>query len=156
MCIRDRSTDEILSNWEDLKKKEKGQATQADAVDAVARTLPALWRAEKVQKKAAKAGFVWPGVQDAVDKLSEEVDELRSALSGQGNPVEELGDLFFAAVCVSRFLNADPDDVLQAASDKFAARFRRVEALAGQQGRPMNEMTLEELKALWVQAKTQA
>ena len=120
-----QSTDEILSNWEDLKKKEKGQATQADAVDAV-------------------------------DKLSEEVDELRSALSGQGNPVEELGDLFFAAVCVSRFLNADPDDVLQAASDKFAARFRRVEALAGQQGRPMNEMTLEELKALWVQAKTQA
>lgn len=151
-----QSTDEILSNWEDLKKKEKGQATQADAVDAVARTLPALWRAEKVQKKAAKAGFDWPGVQDAVDKLSEEVDELRSALSGQGNPVEELGDLFFAAVCVSRFLNADPDDVLQAASDKFAARFRRVEALAGQQGRPMNEMTLEELKALWVQAKTQA
>ena len=123
---------------------------------AVARPLPALWRAEKVQKKAAKAGFDWPGVQDAVDKLSEEVDELRSALSGQGNPVEELGDLFFAAVCVSRFLNADPDDVLQAASDKFAARFRRVEALAGQQGRPMNEMTLEELKALWVQAKTQA
>ena len=151
-----QSTDEILSNWEELKKKEKGQATQADAVDAVARTLPALWRAEKVQKKAAKAGFDWPGVQDAVDKLSEEVDELRSALSGQGNPVEELGDLFFAAVCVSRFLNADPDDVLQAASDKFAARFRRVEALAGQQGRPMNEMTLEELKALWVQAKTQA
>ena len=79
-----QSTDEILSNWEDLKKKEKGQATQADAVDAVARTLPALWRAEKVQKKAAKAGFDWPGVQDAVDKLSEEVDELRSALSGQG------------------------------------------------------------------------
>ena len=108
------------------------------------------------RKKAAKAGFDWPGVQDAVDKLSEEVDELRSALSGQGNPVEELGDLFFAAVCVSRFLNADPDDVLQTASDKFAARFRRVEALAGQQGRPMNEMTLEELKALWVQAKTQA
>lgn len=150
------TSEQVLVNWEVLKKAEKGQTSTADAIEAVPHTLPALWRAEKVQKKAAKAGFDWPGVQDAVDKLSEEVDELRSALSGQGNPVEELGDLFFAAVCVSRFLNADPDDVLQAASDKFAARFRRVEALAGQQGRPMNEMTLEELKALWVQAKTQA
>ena len=150
------TSQQVLANWDVLKRREKGQRSTADAVEAVPHTLPALWRAEKVQKKAAKAGFDWPGVQDAVDKLSEEVDELRSALSGQGNPVEELGDLFFAAVCVSRFLNADPDDVLQAASDKFAARFRRVEALAGQQGRPMNEMTLEELKALWVQAKTQA
>ena len=154
--VEAETSEQVLVNWEALKRKEKGQATTADAVESVPHTLPALWRAEKVQKKAAKAGFDWPGVQDAVDKLSEEVDELRSALSGQGNPVEELGDLFFAAVCVSRFLNADPDDVLQAASDKFAARFRRVEALAGQQGRPMNEMTLEELKALWVQAKTQA
>ena len=150
------TSQQVLANWDVLKRREKGQRSTADAVEAVPHTLPALWRAEKVQKKAAKAGFDWPGVQDAVDKLSEEVDELRSALSGQGNPVEELGDLFFAAVCVSRFLNADPDDVLQTASDKFAARFRRVEALAGQQGRPMNEMTLEELKALWVQAKTQA
>lgn len=150
------STDEILSNWEELKKKEKGQATQADAVDAVARTLPALWRAEKVQKKAAKSGFDWSGVQDAVDKVAEEADELRSALDGQGDPAEELGDLLFAAVCVSRFLEADPEDVLQRACDKFAARFRRVEELAGRQGRPMGEMALSELKALWAQAKQQA
>lgn len=150
------STDEILSNWEELKKKEKGQATQADAVDAVARTLPALWRAEKVQKKAAKSGFDWPGIQDAVDKVAEEADELRSALDGQGDPAEELGDLLFAAVCVSRFLETDPEDVLQRACDKFAARFRRVEELAGQQGRPMGEMALSELKALWAQAKQQA
>ena len=136
------STDEILSNWEELKKKEKGQATQADAVDAVARTLPALWRAEKVQKKAAKSGFDWSGVQDAVDKVAEEADEL--------------GDLLFAAVCVSRFLETDPEDVLQRACDKFAARFRRVEELAGWQGRPMGEMALSELKALWAQAKQQA
>ncbi|MFG6352832.1 MAG: nucleoside triphosphate pyrophosphohydrolase, partial [Oscillospiraceae bacterium] len=96
------STDEILSNWEELKKKEKGQATQADAVDAVARTLPALWRAEKMKKKAAKAGFDWRDISGALDKLSEELDELRAAaLSGDGNPIEELGDLLFAAAAIA-------------------------------------------------------
>ena len=75
------STGEILSNWEELKQKEKGQATQADAVDAVARSLPALWRAEKMKKKAAKAGFDWRDVSGALDKLSEELEELRAALA---------------------------------------------------------------------------
>ena len=86
------STGEILDNWEELKKKEKGQATQADAVDAVARSLPALWRAEKVQKKAAKVGFDWDSVDGAVDKLSEELGEVKEAISGHGDPAEELGD----------------------------------------------------------------
>ena len=149
------STDEILANWEELKKKEKGQATQADAVDAVARTLPALWRAEKVQKKAAKAGFDWPDIQGALDKLSEETGELHDALSGGGDPAEELGDLLFAAVNAARFLHTDPEDALHAACDKFAARFRRVEELAAAQGRPMDEMSLAELESLWTQAKEQ-
>ena len=103
------STGEVLSNWEELKKKEKGQATQADAVDAVARTLPALWRAEKMKKKAAKVGFDWKDVSGALDKLSEELDELRrAALEGDGDPAEELGDVLLAAVSVGRFLEADP------------------------------------------------
>ena len=144
------STVEILSNWEELKKKEKGQATQADAVDAVARSLPALWRAEKMKKKAAKAGFDWRDISGALDKLSEELDELRAAaLSGEGDPVEELGDLLFAAVCVGRFLDTDPEDALHAACDKFSARFRRLEALAARRGQRLDELSDEEQITLW-------
>lgn len=149
------STDEILSNWEDLKKLEKGQASQADALDAVARSLPALWRAEKVQKKAAKVGFDWDDVSGAVDKLSEEVDEVKAAINGSGNPFEELGDLLFAAVNTARFLNIDPEDALHAASDKFAARFRRVEDAVTAQGKRMEDMTLAQLDDIWNRIKHQ-
>ena len=143
------STGEILSNWEELKKAEKGQATQADAVDAVARSLPALWRAEKVQKKAAKVGFDWDDVSGAMDKLCEELDEVKAAAAGDGDPAEELGDLLFAAVNVARFLNVDPEDALQAASDKFAARFRRVEEQVLASGRRMEDLSLQELDDIW-------
>lgn len=148
------STDEILSNWEELKKKEKGQATQADAVDAVARTLPALWRAEKMKKKAAKAGFDWRDISGALDKLSEELDELRAAaLSGDGNPIEELGDLLFAAVCVARFLETDPEQALHAACDKFSIRFRRTEQLAAERGLALDKLSDMEQISLWNEAK---
>jgi len=150
------STDEILSNWEELKKAEKGQASQADALDAVARSLPALWRAEKVQKKAAKVGFDWDDVSGAVDKLSEEVEEVKCAISGNGDPFEELGDLLFAAVNVARFLNVDPEDALQAASDKFSTRFRRVEEAVTAQGKRMEDMTLAQLDDIWNRIKHQA
>lgn len=149
------STGEILANWEELKKKEKGQATQADAVDAVARSLPALWRAEKVQKKAAKVGFDWDSVDGAVDKLSEELDEVKQAINGHGDPAEELGDLLFAAVNVARFLKVDPEDALQAACDKFAARFRRVEEAVTSQGKQMEDMSLTELDDIWNAIKHQ-
>ena len=149
------STGEILANWEELKKKEKGQATQADAVDAVARSLPALWRAEKVQKKAAKVGFDWDSVDGAVDKLSEELGEVKQAIAGHGDPAEELGDLLFAAVNVARFLKVDPEDALQAACDKFAARFRRVEEAVTAQGRQMEDMSLTELDDIWNAIKHQ-
>ena len=150
------STGEVLSNWEELKKKEKHQATQADAVDAVARTLPALWRAEKMKKKAAKAGFDWRDVSGALDKLSEELEELRAAaLDKKGDPVEELGDLLFAAVCVGRFLDADPEDALHAACDKFSARFRKTEELASERGAKMDKLSERELIALWREAKAQ-
>ena len=150
------STGEILSNWEELKQKEKGQATQADAVDAVARSLPALWRAEKMKKKAAKAGFDWRDVSGALDKLSEELDELRrAALEGDGDPVEELGDVLFAAVCVGRFLDADPEDALHAACGKFAARFRKTEELAAGRGLSLDKLSDAQQIALWREAKGQ-
>jgi tetrapyrrole methylase family protein/MazG family protein len=146
-------TGEVLANWEQLKRKEKGQATHTDALEAVARSLPALWRAEKVQKKAAKAGFDWPEVSGAVDKLSEELDELRGAIAEHSNVEEELGDLLFSAVNVARFVKVDPEVALGRACDKFIRRFQLVEQLARQSGRPMEEMTLEELDGLWARAK---
>lgn len=148
-------TGEVLSNWEALKRKEKGQATNTDALEAVARALPALWRAEKVQKKAAKVGFDWDSVDGAVDKLSEELDEVKEAIAGHGDPAEELGDLLFAAVNVARFLKVDPEDALQAACDKFAARFRRVEEAVTAQGKQMEEMSLKELDDIWNAIKHQ-
>ena len=144
-------TGEVLSNWEELKRKEKGQATNTDALEAVARSLPALWRAEKVQKKAKKAGFDWPDVSGALDKLSEELEELKTAVAQGTNVSEELGDLLFSAVNVSRFLKVDCEDALNQATDKFIGRFRKVEEQAGDH--PMTEMTLEQLDQLWERAK---
>lgn len=150
------STGEVLQNWEELKKKEKHQASQADAVDSVARSLPALWRAEKVQKKAAKVGFDWPDVSGALDKVAEETAELKAAMAGSGDLGEEFGDLLFAAVNVGRFLKLDPEKSLTAATDKFAARFRKVEQAAEAQGKNLADMTLAEMDELWDQAKKQA
>ena len=144
---------EVLRNWEELKRKEKGQATHTDALSAVARSLPALWRAEKVQKKAKKAGFDWPDTSGAMDKLSEELGELKEAMAQGTNVEEELGDLLFAAVNVARFLDADPEEALNAATEKFISRFAKVEQMALQEGKDMGEMPLEELDKLWERAK---
>lgn len=144
-------SDEVLVNWEELKREEKNQTSYTDTLNSVARSLPALWRAEKVQKKAKKAGFDWDDPADALDKLSEEVDELRWAVAEGSNVEEELGDVLFAAVNVSRFVKADAEDALTAATDKFIRRFAQVEALCGD--KPMEEHTLVELDALWNRAK---
>ena len=146
-------TDEVLSNWEDLKREEKSQQTYTDTLTAVAKSLPALWRAEKVQKKAKKAGFDWPDARGAMDKLSEELSELQEAVAEGTNVEEELGDLLFAAVNVSRFLHADPEEALNAATEKFISRFAKVEDLAKAQGQDMAQMSLSELDKLWEAAK---
>lgn len=146
---------EVLVNWEELKRKEKHQESYTDTLTSVARSLPALWRAEKVQKKAKKAGFDWPDVSGALDKLSEEIGELKQAVAEGSNIEEELGDLLFAAVNVSRFVHADPEDALNAASDKFISRFSTVEALARELGEDMKDMSLARLDELWNKAKAQ-
>ena len=151
--VKVSGTGEVLSNWEDLKRKEKGQETNTDALSAVARSLPALWRAEKVQKKAKKAGFDWPDVSGALDKLFEEIEELKTAVAEGANVEEELGDLLFSAVNVSRFVNVDAEQALTKATDNFIDRFRKVEAQAKAEGRPMEAMSLAELDALWERAK---
>ena len=122
-------------------------------LEAVARSLPALWRAEKVQKKAEKAGFDWPDVSGALDKLSEELEELKTAVAEGTNVEEELGDLLFSAVNVSRFVKVDTEEALNGATDKFIGRFRKVEEEAARQGRALEGMSLAELDKLWEHAK---
>ena len=131
----------------------QGQQTTADAMDAVARSLPALWRADKLQSKAAKAGFEFADVSGALDKLDEETRELREAAERGTNFSEELGDVLFAAVKAGRFLNVDPEDALNATCEKFIARFRRVEEACAARGAEMSSLPLDELTRLWNEAK---
>ena len=147
------TSEEVLVNWEALKRQEKGQQTTADAMDAVARSLPALWRADKLQSKAAKAGFEFADISGALDKLDEEMRELREAAERGTNFSEELGDVLFAAVKAGRFLNVDPEDALNATCEKFIARFRRVEEACAARGAEMSLLPLDELTRLWNEAK---
>ena len=148
--VRAEDSVQALDTWDAQKREEKAQRTATDTLEAVARSLPALWRAEKVQKKAKKAGFDWPDVSGALDKLSEELEELETAVAEGTNVEEELGDLLFAAVKVGRFLGLDSELALHAACEKFIRRFRRTEELAGQ---PMTQMELSDLERFWAQAK---
>jgi tetrapyrrole methylase family protein/MazG family protein len=146
-------SDEVLENWDVIKRAEKKQETHTDALTAVARSLPGLWRAEKLQKKAAKAGFDWPDISGAMDKLHEELDELSQAAQNGGDTEEELGDLLFSAVNVARFLRIDPETALSRSCDKFIDRFRLLEEAALGEERQLEEMTLEELDRLYEAAK---
>ena len=146
---------EVLQNWDKIKRVEKHQETVTSSLEAVARSLPALWRAEKIQKKAAKAGFDWPTADGALNKVSEELSELRDAMDGRGDVQEELGDLLFACVNVARFVKADPEVSLKDACDKFIGRFRAMEEMAKGSGRELDAMSLQELDQLWEAAKAQ-
>ena len=148
--VRADTPDEVLVHWEQLKRAEKGQQTTGDALDAVARSLPALWRADKLQSKAAKAGFEFRDVSGALDKLDEEARELRQAVETGGDVEEELGDLLFAAVKVGRFRGVDPENALNRTCEKFIRRFRKVEASAPA---PLDTLSEDELTALWNAAK---
>ena len=147
------SPESVLVSWDKLKRQEKGQKTTADALDAVARSLPGLWRAEKLQKKAADAGFDWHDVQGALDKLDEETAELRQAVAENGDVSGELGDVLFAAVKVGRFCGVDPEEAITLTCEKFIRRFRAMEQAALAQGRELDTLTLDEMTALWNKAK---
>ena len=152
------SAGEVLQNWDAIKRRTKGDKTQADLLGSVPRTLPALMRAAKVQNRARRVGFYWPDVSGALESLDSERAELKEAID-EGDPdavEEELGDLLFSAVNVSRFLKTDAEQALTRATDKFIRRFRRVERLAGEQGLDMSAASLERLDELWREAKKDA
>ncbi len=151
------SVDEVTANWEAIKKAEKartngGADTAASALDGVPKGLPALAQAMAISKKAARVGFEWPNIQGVLDKIVEEAAEIVQA--GRPEEVEsEIGDLLFAVVNLARWKNVDPESALRETNARFGRRFRRLEALAAARGRSLDGMTIEELDALWEQAK---
>ena len=145
--------EEALASWDSMKRQEKGQKTTSKAMSDVAETLPALWRAEKIQKKAAKVGFDWPDFHGARDKICEELKELDEAIE-TGEGVEgELGDLLAACVNLARFLGVDPEQALHGSCDRFVSRFERMEELAAAAGTELEALSLAEQDKLWEQAK---
>jgi tetrapyrrole methylase family protein/MazG family protein len=147
--------DDVLTNWDAIKRKSKGQKSTTESMQSVPRELPALMRATKLQKKAADVGFDWNDVSGALDKLEEEIAELRAAIANKDkeNIAEELGDILFSAVNVSRFVKTDAEEALTAASDKFLSRFTKVETLAKEREIDMKSVGIDELDKLWDEAK---
>ena len=153
--VKVNGVDDVLTNWDAIKRKTKGQKSTSEAIDSIPRELPALMRATKVQQKAAKAGFDWDDVGGALDKLSEEIAELKAAIASndKANINEELGDVLFSAVNVSRFVDTDAEESLTDATDKFISRFKTVEKLAKERDIDMKESDIETLDRLWDEAK---
>lgn len=149
-----KDTNEVLRNWDDIKRQSKGQKTNASAMDSVPREFPALMRAQKVQQRAAKDGFDWASVSEIYDKLQEEIKELQDADSQQ-NLQEELGDVLFSVVNLARFMKMDAEEALTFATDKFAQRYRFVEKEVKTQGKSFQGLTTRELDDLWHLAKQQ-
>ena len=153
--VNAETSEQVLENWDVIKKQTKQQKSQTESMLSIPREFPALMRADKVQKKAAKVGFDWESVDGAFDKVSEELAELKEAviMGVVENANEELGDLLFSVVNVSRFISVDSEEALTNATDKFIDRFSKVEKMAEEKGINMKETDLSELDKLWDLAK---
>lgn len=147
--VKADTAEQVLVNWDRLKKAEKHQQTQTDAMKSVPRGFPALMRSRKVQKKAADVGFDWDSAEAAFPKISEEAEELRAAMGSGEGIAEEMGDLLFAVVNVARLLHLEPEFLLQEATDKFIGRFSAMEALALSRGTKLENLSFSEQDELW-------
>ncbi len=143
--------EEVLQTWDAVKREEKKQKSTGRAMADVADALPALWRAEKIQSKAAKDGFDWEDAAGPRAKLNEELAELDEAITSGEHIEEELGDVLATVVNLARHLGVDPEKALGGACDRFVARYDRMEELTGD--KPLAERSPDEREALWQQAK---
>ena len=161
--VKAKNGNESLIVWDDIKREEKRHETTSAAMRSVARSLPALWQAEKIQKKAAKAGFDWPDHRGALEALQAEFTELTNAITDHiakadnseavDRVSEELGDILFSAVNVARFFDIDPEEALKSTNDKFIKRFSFIEETAGRQDSKLESMSFDEMEALYQQGK---
>lgn len=151
--VKYQSRAEHRRHWDEEKKRE-GKKRQS-VLEGVPKELPALSRAHKLQKKAARVGFDWSKIEDVLNKLDEELKEFEKALKSKKQPEieDELGDVFFALVNISRFVGVNPEDALRKTISKFISRFRHIEIRAAEQNKNLSDMTLEEMDKLWDEAK---
>jgi len=142
----------VLAQWDEIKKSEKGTAVLSGLLDGVSGALPALSRAAKLQKKAAKVGFDWPDAVGVLEKIAEESEEVREAMAAgdAGAVAEEVGDLLFSVANLARKLKLEPEVLLASANDKFVRRFSAMERGLG---KPLEGATLDEMEAAWQAAK---
>ena len=152
---RDKSADQQTRDWETIKAAERASKAQQGTLDGVAVGLPALLRALKLQKRAARVGFDWPDTSHVIDKIVEEAKELNEARDtlSQAEVEEEFGDLLFVLVNLGRHLGLDPESALRATNAKFTRRFEKVEAKLADTGKTPQESNLEEMDALWDDVK---
>ncbi len=150
------SDKEVVANWEKIKKKEKGYAERKSILEGVPRHLPSLLRAHNLQERVARVGFDWSSIDEAMPKLEEEMAEFKESLKKEdaAGIEEELGDIFFMLVNISRFLGVNPENALRKTISKFIHRFRYIEEHAANAGKSLDEMTLEEMETLWQESKS--
>ena len=148
-------TDEVLSNWDTIKRQTKSQSSQSVAMAAIPKTFPALMKAQKVQGKAKKAGFDWPNADGAFNKVLEETEELKEAFNSDNKDriEDELGDLLFSVVNVARFCDCNAESALEKATEKFMRRYTAVERLAEEKNIDMKTSSIETLDKLWESVK---
>lgn len=147
--------DEVVTQWEEIKNKEKGKKDRESVLDGIPSHLPSLLRSQKLQKKAARHGFDWDKISSVFEKLDEEIAEFKEAvLSGvEKDMTEELGDLLFVLVNIAKFKKIDAEEALRATNNKFIKRFQHIEAEVAKRGKTLKETPLEELEQYWQDAK---
>jgi len=155
-----RDADHVLENWERIKRDEGKEKRRESILDGLPESFPALKQSHVVQERCRRVGFDWTDTKDVLDKVNEEVEEVRQELA-HGNPdhdkvVEEVGDLLFALVNLSRHLGVDAESALRDANAKFTGRFRQVEAEFAEKGRSLDQATLEEMDRVWDEVKLRA
>ena len=149
------SVAEVNDSWETIKQQERHARAQTSALADIPATLPALPRAQKLQKRAARHRFDWSDTSGVLEKLEEEIGELRRAMQADDSTeiAEEMGDVLFSCVNLSRHLGLDAEASLRSASRKFEARFRAMEAATAESGRQFDELSADEMDTLWEAAK---
>jgi len=152
-----KDSEEVLTNWARIKQEERKHKEDNSIVSGVPRAMPALLRAHRLGEKASRVGFDWKQAADVLDKVQEELDELRHAVTS-ADKVEiesELGDLLFALTSFGRLLDIQSEDAVHHTSDRFVQRFKHIERRLAEQGRDIHAASLEEMESLWQEAKRQ-
>ena len=148
-------SEEVLKQWQQIKVEVEGRKPKTSLLDKVSKGLPPLERSYQLQRKAAKAGFDWPEVQGVWDKVHEEIDEVREVSPENRDHLrEEIGDLLFSVVNISRYMGIDPADALHECNSKFSSRFSYVEEKMKQNGLEMSEKTFKEMDQFWDESKS--